>query len=440
MLQDVNQYCSNCVTCQSAKPGLYLDEKQVVRCKGRLNNSTLPSEAKRPILLPKEGVFVRLLIKNIHVRNLHSGVRDTLVCLREKYWVIKGWQMVRSVVKLCVLCKKHEGHPYNTVLPPDLPSSRVSEDPPFSHVGLDFAGPLFAKDKSTQTEVKVYVYLFTCASTRGLHLELTRGLDVDNFLLALRRFSARRGLPATVKSDNAKTFRAASKEVIKLTRSEEVQKYLANNKVTWKFIVEKAPWWEGFYERMVKGVKGNLRKAIGCANLNFEELRTLLIEVEAILNTRPLKYVQEDDEVSYSLSPSQLLYGRRITTMPNDNHFDVISTYASLTKKRKHHYRLLENFTKQWRREYLTGLRETHSRHQKGAKRDTAVVGDVVILKDDTTKRVFWKLAVIEELMTGKDGQVRAAIVKVVNSEGRQARLRRSLKHLIPLEVQYDSN
>ena len=86
-------------------------------------------------------------------------------------------------------------------------------------------------------------------------------------------------------------------------------------------------------------------------------------------------------------TPSQLMYGRRITTMPNDNHFDVLSNYASLTKKRKHHYRLRENFTKQWRREYSTGLRETHSRHRREASKDEAVVGDIVILKDDTTNK-----------------------------------------------------
>ena len=129
--------------------------------------------------------------------------------------------MVRSVVKLCVVCKKHEEQPYNTAMPP---SARVSDDPPFSHVGLDFAGPMFAKDKSAQSESKVYICLFTCASIRGLHLELTQGLDVDNFLLALHRFSVRQGLPARVVSDNAKTFRAASREVIKLTRSKEVQR------------------------------------------------------------------------------------------------------------------------------------------------------------------------------------------------------------------------
>jgi len=132
--------------------------------------------------------------------------------------------VVRSVVKLCVVRKKHKDQPYNTAMPPDLPSARVSDDPPFSHVGLDFAGPMFAKDKSAQSESKVYICLFTCASIRGLHLELTQGLDVDNFLLALHRFSVRQGLPARVVSDNAKTFRAASREVIKLTRSKEVQR------------------------------------------------------------------------------------------------------------------------------------------------------------------------------------------------------------------------
>ena len=86
--------------------------------------------------------------------------------------------------------------------------------------------------------------------------------------------------------------------MVKLTRSEEVQRYLTNNKVTWKFIVERAPWWGGFYERLVKSAKSVLKEVIGRTSLNFEELRTLLIEVESVLNARPLTYVQEDDGIS----------------------------------------------------------------------------------------------------------------------------------------------
>ena len=151
---------------------------------------------------------------------------------------------MRSVIRACIICQKYEGQPYNLPHPPDLPQVRVSEDPPFTHTGLDFAGPLYVKDKSAEAkEDKVHVCLFTCASVRGVHLELTRGLDVNSFLLAFHRFTSRRGLPATIISDNAKTFKCSSKEVVKIARSNEVMRFLANQQITWKFIVEKAPWW-----------------------------------------------------------------------------------------------------------------------------------------------------------------------------------------------------
>lgn len=417
--------------------GLYLDEENLIRCKGRINNSALPQESKNPIFLPSKNDFVRLLIEHIHIKNMHSGVRDTLISLRERYWILRGRQAVRSAVRRCVTCKRYEGQAYDTSEVPDLPSYRVSEDPPFSNTGLDFAGPLYVYDKGGPAKSKVYVCLFTCASTRGVHLELTRKLDVDNFLLALRRFAGRRGLPATIISDNAKTFKSSAREVAKIMRSSEVLRYLANNRTTWKFIIERAPWWGGFWERMVQDIKRSLRKAIGRANLSFEELRTILVEVEGIINARPLTHVENDEDgITYTLSPSHLMYGRRITSLPNPSHFDILSTYQTLTKRRKHHVRLLENFTRVWRHEYLTSLRETHA-HQKGALNSRAVtVGEVVILKDDTTKKMYWKLAVVEELISGRDGQIRAAVVRIINCDSKPSRIRRSVKHLIPIEVQ----
>ena len=135
--------------------------------------------------------------------------------------------------------------------PPHLPPCRVADDPPFTNVGLDFAGPLLVRpDKETQSSIesllKVYVLLFTCASTRGVHLELTPSLSVSSFLQAFRRFASRRGLPSLLVSDNAKTYKSASKEIRNLSRAEEVWRYLSNNRITWQFIVEKAPWWGGF--------------------------------------------------------------------------------------------------------------------------------------------------------------------------------------------------
>ena len=129
---------------------------------------------------------------------------------------------------------------------------------------------------------------------------------------------------------------------------------------------------------MVQDIKRSLRKTTGPANLSFEELRTILVEVEGVINGQPLTHVENDkDGVTYTLSPSHLMYGRRITSLPNPSHFEILSAYQTLTKRRKHHAQLLENFTHIWRHEYLTSLRETHT-YQKGALNSRPVtVGEV---------------------------------------------------------------
>jgi len=177
--------------------------------------------------------------------------------------------------------------------PPDLPSDRVSDDPPFTYTGIDFAGPLYVQHRGSDDggECKAYICLFTCASTRAIHLELTNSLSVDQFLLAFRRFVGRRGLPATVWSDNAKTFKSSASELQKIMKSQKTQQYLSKMRVEWKFIVDRAPWWGEFWERMVRSVKRCLRKCIGRTSLTFDELATLLIEIEAVINNRPLTYL-----------------------------------------------------------------------------------------------------------------------------------------------------
>ena len=282
-------------------------------------------------------------------------------------------------------------------------------------------------------ETKSYICLFTCASTRAVHLELTHGLDVNSFLLAFRRFVGRRGLPATIISDNATTFRSSAKELKRITRSPEVFKYLTENGVMWKFIVEKAPWWGGFWERMIRTVKSCLKKTIGRATLTQEELCTILVEIEAVVNSRPLTYVEDDREgISQPLTPSHLVNGRRIANTPSGEYFEVVSNSETLTRRARHHRKLLSQVTKQWKKSYLTSLRETHLLRNKKHGKEQITVGDVVLLKDDCSKRMFWKLAVVTELITGTDNKVRAAVIKVGDSP---RPLKRSITHLIPLEL-----
>lgn len=238
-------------------------------------------------------------------------------------------------------------------------------------------------------------------------------------------------------SDNAKTFKSACKDICKITRAEEVWAYLVNRRITWSFIVEKAPWWGGYWERLVRSVKRPLKKILRRYTLNFEQLRTILVEIEGVINARPITYVYDDQEsISYALTPSDLIYGRRITANPNSNHHEILSTYQTLTKRGRHQKLLLQSLTKRWRTEYLTELREHSIQRQQRERSVTNISkGDIVILKNDSTNRAFWKLGKVEELLTGRDGKIRAAIVKVAGSKTRPTLLRRTIQQLIPIEV-----
>ncbi|GBM79526.1 hypothetical protein AVEN_209499-1 [Araneus ventricosus] len=200
------------------------------------------------------------------------------------------------MIRICLICKKYNAKPADQ-LSGQLPRDRISQSPPFKIVGIDFTGAILVKDnKETH---KFYVALFTCAVTRAVHLELVSDMSTKCFLLALRRFLSRRGNCKVIYSDNDRTFNAAQRELAYFTnilKDSEFQHFVADNGIHWKFIVERAPWWGGFYERLVKTVKEPLRKILGKALLTFEELSTILSEVEVIVNNRPLTYVENDPE------------------------------------------------------------------------------------------------------------------------------------------------
>lgn len=289
------------------------------------------------------------------------------------------------------------------------------------------------KDGSKQ---KTYIRLYTCASTRATHLELTEDVSVRTFLLAFRRFTSRRGVPTRLLSDNAKTFKAAAKEVKLISRSEEVQRYFATMGVTWQFIIEKVPWQGGFWERLVQSTKRCLKKNLGRTSLTFEELRTILVEIEATLNNRPLMYLYDDEGISYLLTASQLIYGRQINTSVNDKQFEIVSTHQALTEKVKYQKRLIGQFVKRWKREYLPSIREGSS-VANGRGNQQISVGDIVILREEGTPRLFWQLAKIQDLIQSDDGMTRAEKIRLVHGNKRKiTELRRPIQQPIPLELQ----
>lgn len=189
----------------------------------------------------------------------------------------------------------------------------------------------------------------------------------------------------------------------------------------------------------MRSVKRCLKKSVGRSLLTFKELRTLVVEIEATLNNRPLTYIYDDEEgLSYPLTLADLIYGRQIATMPHQRHCNVISTFQSLTKRARYHFRLLEGFTKQWRKEYLLGLREYH-RNRTGPIEQSIRVGDIVVLKEEGSARCWWKLAKVTELLKSRDNLVRSAKIQVLNTDAqrRPTVLRRTVQHLVPLEVNH---
>ena len=192
---------------------------------------------------------------------------------------------------------------------PLLPAERLSESPPFTYTGVDYFGPLYIKSK--RDKQKVWVCLYTCLVTRVIHLEMMHDMTTHEFLLGFRKFIARHGKPMKMISDNATQFKLAAESIHKLwgevLTENDVVSYSSNQGIHWEFIVEHAPWMEGFYERLVALIKRSLRKAIGKVCLTNEQLLTLLKKAEAVVNSRPLTYVGDDINSYVTLTPAHFL-------------------------------------------------------------------------------------------------------------------------------------
>ena len=408
------------------------EENGVLVCKGRLENADLSLESKHPVFLPKEHRLTELIVRDCHERVFHSLVRATLAELRARFWVTKARQFVKKILHSCLLCRKLEGKPYCPPPTGQLPEYRVKKSDPFANVGIDFAGPLYVKVKKGAMK-KVYICLFSCCVTRALHLELVQDLSVPTFLNCLRRFCARRGTPDLINSDNAKTFKSTARFLKKLQVDRNFQAFLEAKRIKWKFNLELSPWQGGHFERMVRSVKRCLRKVLGNAKVSYDELNTILSEVECILNNRPLTYLY-DELGGEVLTPSHFITGRRLTMLSTGieyrSQFDEEDNQSSLCKRFLHLTRLLNHFWSRWKKEYLLDLRESH-RMNKNTPADIKT-GDIVVVQDDNLKRGQWKIAVVKEVIKGKDGHIRGAKVCKAG-RGKYEPLNRPIQKLYPL-------
>ena len=396
----------------------FLDEKGVLRVGGRLRREMVVSVGEKfPIILPKKSQTSRLIVEWCHQKVEHAGRTSTHNEVRSRgYWVSSN--LVKKVVFESVRRRAMKGK-YGEQKMADLPIERLEVDAPFTYCGVDIFGPFLVKEG--RKELKRYGALFTCFASRAVHIETTCTLETDSFLLALRRFIARRGPVRSIRSDNGTNFVGADNELTRAFKEMDHERLGAalgemgcDWMITWKRNPPTASHMGGVWERQIRSVRDILQSLLKTNGhlLNDESLRTLLLEAEAIVNSRPLTVDSLSDPTCLPLSPAQVLTMKSKVVLPPPGVFEEADLYCRKRWRRVQH--LANEFWQRWRKEYLASLQ---ARQKWGKVRRNFCVNDIVLLKDDSATRNHWPMGRVEKVAADDGGLVRSVQLRVAYSK-----------------------
>jgi transposase InsO family protein len=360
---------------------------------------------------------VRLFIRSTHEKLGHAGVERTVAEVRTTIVVLQLRTAVRKMVLGCLLCRQRRAVPVPPLMAP-LPEARMApQKPPFTNCGVDFFGPIYVT--IGRRREKRYGVLFTCLTTRAIHLEVAASLDADAAIMALRRMSARRGTPDRMYSDNGTNFVAADKEirqaVDEVLNDPKWSLELAQKRMEWVFIPPGAPHMGGAWERLVRSVKRALHHVLKSKAPRLDTLHTALAEIEYTINNRPLTHICSDPGEDAPLTPNHFLLGG--DSRPCLAFYEAGTQDVPLKKQWQTSQQLADHFWRRWVREYLPTIAKRQKWHTATRPLE---VGDVVLIVDSNQPRDQWPLGRITATHPGKDGQVRA--VTITNAAGRQLR------------------
>lgn len=387
----------------------FLDSSNIMRVGGRLTNSAAEYDVKHPIILPPS-FLAELVLTEIHKNIGHLGRESMMAKLRTKYWITRANSIAKKITNTCVICKKVQGRTGKQIMA-DLPKERITGSlPVFANTGTDYFGPFYTKHG--RKEEKIYGVIFTCMNSRAIHIELSHNLTTDSFLNALRRFIARRGNVRYMVSDNGTNLTGGNTELknsIDQWNEGAIDTWMKQRNIEWKFNTPNASHFGGFFEREIRSIRKVFNSVMMEQNvkLTFEELHTLMCEVESTLNSRPLTEISDDCGDLEPLTPNHLLLLNNFATFP-PGVFVQEDIYA---RKRWRQVQYLSNlFWTRWKKEYVVLLQN----RQKWIEETTNfAIDDIVLISDVNLPRNNWPLGRIIAVNKDSKNLVRSCSVRI---------------------------
>ncbi|XP_037942566.1 uncharacterized protein LOC119675439 [Teleopsis dalmanni] len=386
---------------------------QLVKVGGRLELSDISAGQRHPILLPKGCYFVELYVRHVHLCSYHAGAKALIALTRLNFWIINIREIARRVVHSCIHCVRYKPKLLNQMMG-NLPIERLTPSRPFARIAVDFCGPILTYLRIRgRVPYKTYIAVFVCLSTKAAHLEAVSDLSTEAFIAALKRLIGRRGLPSDIYCDNATNFVGAKNKLAELKRmffekSDQVmlQTFCSNQFINFNFIPPRAPHFGGLWEAAVKSAKGHLYRTLSNTRFTFEELGTALIEIEAILNSRPITPHSCDPSDYEALTPAHFLIVGPLKTLsepsPQYEAASLIDKWSRITAV-KHH------FWRRWSRDYLN---ELQIRTKWTEEQSNITEGALVLIHEDNMPPQRWLMGRIVHCIRGPDNLVRVVDVQ----------------------------
>ena len=380
--------------CKLSKLDCFLDKNGLLRVGGRIRNSMSPYEERHPVIIAGDSDLSLWVIEYFHRKIHHQGRGMTAAEVRSNgYWILGLNRLVKKVINHCVACKKLRSKSCEQKMA-DLPADRLSPAPAFTYVGCDLFGPFFVK--SGRSLLKRYGVLFTCLSSRAIHIEVCFSQSTDSFMNAFRRLINIRGPVTLLRCDRGTNFVGAQRELLGMGCDISFNPPNSSHR-------------GGVWERMI-GVSRRVLEGILSdhgSQLDDESLITIFSEASNIVNSRPLCPLNLHDPYLEPLTVNQLLTmkSKVMTSPPNITNTEA-GIYAVRRWKRVQY--LANLFWSRWKREFLAVYQQ---RNKWQNSQENLKEGDIVLIVDEQVHRSLWKMARVSSVITSNDDLVRSVIV-----------------------------